>query len=289
MPSKAVPRMYREGESFELYVNHFNRIARANEWEEEATKIAHLETKLTGKALRHFEVFIEEEPAISFTDMTEKLVEELGPSTQKALEKFSQMKLGDQSPKEFYGALVAQSKIAHGEMGQEARHMIVKTQLLQALPQRLKRDAAKQGYLADLGREGLLELITRVYDAEMRDESGQYEPEIATVQPSSVASASAQGLSVEQRLQRLEESDKVRSSGMEKMMVMVKEMHEKLQQPSSGVQRGVARGTWSPKVSGPVNCYRCLQDGHMMRDCPNAVRCSKCREEGHMRAKCQKN
>ena len=68
MPSKAVPRTYRDGESFELYINHFNRIATANEWEEDATKIAHLETKLTGKALRQFEVFIEQEPKITYED-----------------------------------------------------------------------------------------------------------------------------------------------------------------------------------------------------------------------------
>lgn len=283
MPSKAVPRVYKDGENFELYVNHFNRIATANEWEDDATKIAHLETKLTGKALRQFEVFIEEEPTISYGDMTEKLIEELVPSTQKSLERFSQMRLGDQSPKEFYGALVTQSKLAHGEMGAVARHMIVKTQLLQALPIKLKRDAAKQGYLADLGKEDLLELITRVYDAEMRDEAGEYEPEIASVQPSPV-----QSLAVEQRLQKLEESDKARSSGMVEMMKMVKEMHEKLQQ-SPGVQRGAARGGWTPRESGPMTCYRCLKEGHMVRDCPNAVVCSKCKEEGHMRAKCSKN
>ena len=124
MPSKAIPRVYKEGENFELYIKHFNRIAVANEWTEDATKIAHLETKLTGKALRHFEVFIEEEEDITYEDMTEKLIEELIPSTQSLLERFAQMRLDDRSPKEFYGALVSQSKLAHGEMGGNSRLLL---------------------------------------------------------------------------------------------------------------------------------------------------------------------
>ena len=280
MPSKAVPRTYRDGESFELYINHFNRIATANEWEEDATKIAHLETKLTGKALRQFEVFIEQEPKITYEDMADKLIEELGPSTQKSLERFSQMRLGDQSPKEFYGALVTQSKLAHGEMGPDARHLIVKTQFLQALPGKLKRDAAKQGYLADLDQEGLLELVTRIYDAEMRDEADEYEPQISNVQAVDV-----RPLSVEQRLRDLEASDKALGKDLSEMMKMMKEMCGKMQSPSVGA----AYGGRPARPSGPLTCYRCLKERHMMRDCPNPVVCSKCREEGHMRAKCPKN
>ena len=277
MPSKAIPRVYKEGEIFEHYINHFNRIATANEWTEDATKIAHLETKLTGKAIRLFEVIIEEDQDISYNDLVERLVDEMVPSTQKSLDMFSQMRLEDKSPKEFYGALVTQSKLAHGEMGAVARHTIVKTQMLQALPVKLKRDAAKQGYLADMGKEEFLELITRVYDAEMRDELGEYEPVIASVQSPSV----------EERLKKLEESDKARSNGMAEMMRMVKEMHGQLQ--SSKTPTSPQRGArFSASTSG-VGCYRCLQEGHIARECPNAVVCSNCKEAGHVRAKCPKN
>ena len=102
MASKAIPRVYSEGENFELYINHFNRISVANGWND-ATKLAYLETKLTGRAQREFEVFIEEDPRIDFDDIADKLIEELVPSPQKALELFTQMRLEDKSPKEFYG------------------------------------------------------------------------------------------------------------------------------------------------------------------------------------------
>ena len=278
MPSKAIPRVYKEGENFELYIKHFNRIAVANEWTEDATKIAHLETKLTGKALRHFEVFIEEEEDITYEDMTEKLIEELIPSTQSLLERFAQMRLDDRSPKEFYGALVSQSKLAHGEMGGNSRHIIVKTQMLQVLPAKLKADAAKHGYLADMGKEEFLELLTRIYDAEMRDEVNHYEPTIANIQVPSV----------EERLKKLEKVEEEQATKMDNMMRMVQEMHGKLHNPGRGAGRG--RGNVQPGPVGlGVSCFRCLKEGHMVRDCPNAVVCSKCREEGHIRAKCSKN
>jgi len=226
MPPKAVPRTYAEGENFELYVNHFRRIAKANEWNDQ-TMLAYLETKLTGRAQREFEVFIEEDPEITFDEITERLIEELVPSPQKALELFTGMRLDGRSPKELYGALVRQSKLAHGEMQDAARHIIVRTQMLQVLPTKLRKDAGVQGYLADMGKEDLLTLLTRVYDAEMRDEVGdgaKYEPAVCAVQ----------GPSVEDRLKRLEDKDKSRDKDMLELMGMVRDMHRDSRQMGSG-------------------------------------------------------
>ena len=156
---------------------------------------------------------------------------------------------------------------------------VVKTQLLQALPVKLKRDAAKQGYLADLPKEGLLELLTRVYDAELRDELGEYEPVVASIQATSV----------ETRLKKLEENDKARSDNMAEMMRMVKEMHGKLQNSARFQRSSGGRAQATASNAGGMTCYRCLQEGHMARNCPNGVVCSNCREEGHVRAKCPKN
>lgn len=280
MPSTAVPRTYRSGENFDLYIKHFNRVATANEWEDDALKIAHLESKLTGKALRQFEVFIEEEPEIKFEDLTAKLINELIPSTQKSIDVFSQMRLDDRSPKEFYAALIKQSKLAHGEMAADVRHTIVRTQFLQVLPATLKKEAAKQGSLADMDKEELLGLLTRIFEAEMKDEEEEYEPTIAHVN------------TVEQRLAKLEQRDKERSNDVSEMMKMIKEMHGKLGNAGNLVNRRgppPALGSGTGRTFGTVKCFRCLREGHMIKDCPNAVVCSSCMKEGHMRAKCPKN
>lgn len=280
MPPKAVPRSYRDGENFELYVNHFNRIAAANEWEEGA-KMAYLETKLTGKAQRQFEVFIEEEPEITYGEITEKLIEELEPSPQRALDEFTGMRLEDKSPKELYGALVRQSKLAHGEMNENARHIIVRTQMLQVLPKKLRTDAAHQGYLADMNKVDFLELVTRVYDAEMRDdrEATYYEPTVSQVQRDDV----------ESRVRKLEEKEEQRGKAMDEMMGMLKDISLGLQRSRGGSCFSAGKQVSRVGSSDKVTCYRCLKEGHYARDCPNGVTCTKCREEGHVRAKCPKN
>lgn len=276
--TKAVPRAYCDGENFELYLNHFNRIARANEWPEQA-KLAYLETKLTGKATREFEVFIEEDPNISFDEITEKLIEELVPSPQKALEAFTEMRLEDKSPKEFYGALVRQSRLAHGEMDDNGRHIIVRTQMLQVLPKKLRKDAAMQGYLADMNKENFLKLLTQVYDAEMRDEIGttSYEPVIAQVRVPTVP----------ERLEKLEQKAEQRDKDMSELMGMVKEMYKGAQRDN--VSSNTRSGPGLRQVPKSVVCFKCLEEGHYARECPNKVRCTKCRGEGHIRSECPKN
>ena len=279
--TKAVPRSYCAGENFVLWLNHFNRIAAANAWDEQA-RMAYLETKLTGRAQSEFEVFIEEEPDITFAEITEKLSEELVPSPQKALEMFTEMRLEGKSPKEFYGCLVRQSKLAHGEMRDAARHIIVRTQMLQVLPKKLKTNAAHQGYLADMGKEQFLELLTRVYDAEMRDEVWQpgepgYEPMVSQVNVSSV----------ESQLKKLEEKDVKHDRDMGELMSMVRGIYTGTQQKSWGGRRPQSLG--ASNAAQNMKCFRCLEEGHFARDCRNAVRCTKCNEEGHMRSTCQKN
>ena len=278
-PAKAIPRNYVEGENFELYLNHFNRIALANQWDENA-KLAYLETKLKGRAQREFEVFIEEDPDISFEDITNKLVEELVPTPQKALELFTQMRLEDKSPKEFYGALVRQSKLAHGEMADNARHIIVRTQMLQVLPKKLRKDAAMHGNLAGMDKETLLELLTRIYDAEMRDEvfEDKYEPTISYVD--------SKKPTLEDRIKKLEEREEKKEKEMSELMQMVRELHS-----NNGAARN--RHQYSARDSremrGTAKCYKCLKEGHYVRDCPNRVVCFKCHGSGHSQNQCPKN
>lgn len=282
--SKVVPRAYVDGENFSLYINHFNRVAAANEWSQQI-RLVQLETKLSGKALREFEVFIEEDPEIDYGDLTEKLIEELVPSPQKALKIFTSMRLEDKSPKEFYGALVRQSRLAHGEMDQNARHIIVKTQMLQVLPDQLIKTASQHEYLADMGKEDFLSLITRIYDAGMRDErdsASNYEPVVSKVESS-----------MESRMKRLEDKEERREVEMKEMMSMMRDLHRgQRNSQRGGFKTNTSyRGRTSQQTGGSQQdqCYHCLQKGHFARDCPNEVACTKCRESGHMWAQCPKN
>ena len=279
---KAMPRAYVQGENFELYINHFNRIATANEWPEQA-KLAYLETKLTGRAQREFEVFIEEDPEISFDDIVDKLIEELVPSSQKALESFTEMRLDDKSPKEFYGALVRQSKLAHGEIDNNGRHIVVRTQMLQVLPQKLRRDAAKQGYLADMNKEGFLNILTRVYDAEMRDEvENTYEPTVAYVHKT--------GGTVQDRLDCLEKKENQREKEMSELMGMVRSLcNSGPRDPGRSGWRGNGNNQRRDQPGKAVACFKCLEEGHFARDCSNKVKGTKCYGDGHVRAACPKN
>ena len=271
---KAKPREYKEGEDFNAYLNHFNRIATAMKWTDQV-KLVQLETVLRGKAQREFEVFIEENSQITWKDMVEKLREELVPSKQKSLDDFQSMRLGDKSPKEFYAALVRQSKLAHGEMAEEARHAIVRAQLLQGIPKQLRIDAGKQKELSGLDKNALLELLTRVFDADLRDTCDeQYEPIVAKVQTSNFRS-------VGERLADLEEKLSSQNKDMAELKGLVTDLCSGLRQ-ASFQPRNDRRG----QAQGQTCCYRCQEVGHFARSCTNREKCSFCQRQGHRYASC---
>ena len=289
---KARPREYRDGEEFTPYINHFERVATANGWNN-ATKLVQLETVLKGKAQRDFEAFIEENPGIEWTEMLEKLKAELVPSIQKSLDAFSQLRMDGQSPKEFYASLVRLSKLAHGTMNAEARHIIVRAQMLQALPKKLRHDAGKQEYLSDLNKEELLTLLTRIYDAEMKEETDDksYEPVICKVQ--------SQGYrSTESRVQDLEKENQQLKQDVGEIKDMMKQLLNKEKAggnrsdndyfPNRGPRQpnnwGQRRQQYSS--SRDITCFKCQNKGHLARECNNPRKCSYCNIEGHSYSYC---
>lgn len=281
---KAKPREYKDGENFSAYLNHFNRIATAMEWSE-AVKLVQLETVLRGKAQREFEVFIEENPEITWTVMVTKLKEELVPSKQKSLDDFQQMRLWDRSPKEFYAALVRQSKIAHGEMIEEARHAIVRAQLLQGVPKQLRVDAGKQKELSGLDKDALLELLTRVYDADLRDarEEETYEPMVSQVQV-------GKQMGMAERVADLEEKHSAGLKEMSELKGLVTELCAELKQSKSGNnQNSNMRNRPQAQPLEQVRCYRCQQMGHFASSCKNEAPCGYCRKQGHRYSSCPEN
>ena len=287
---KAKPREYKDGDDFSQYLNHFDRVAAANKWSD-ATKLVQLETLLKGKAQREFEAFIEEDPDIKWENMTMKLKEEMGPTPQKSLDEFSQLRMEDRSPQEFYAALVRLSKSAHGEMDANPRHVIVRAQMLQAIPKKLRQDASKQQYLASLTKKDLLDLLTKVYDAELREESQRedHEPMIREVQ----------GVNRRNMCDRVEELERDNSKlrmDLAEMKSTVTEIHQLLRK-NSGLSstsgkppsdNRVPRGR-EQIVMSEIRCYKCQQKGHFARDCQNERVCSRCKKEGHYYTECPEN
>ena len=275
---KARPREYKDGEDFGLYLNHFNRVAAANQWSDEV-KLVQLETTLRGKAQREFEVFIEESPEITWAEITGKLKIELEPSTQRSLDVFGQMRLEGRSPKEFYAALVRQSKVAHGEMGDEATHVVVRAQMLMVLPKKLRMDASKQKELTGLNKVEFLDLLTRVYDAELKEEveDQQYEPTICQV-------TSGKALTMEDRVRKLEQEFSGYGKDMTELKSMMKDMCAGLNQGKGQQRRDRFSGNYDN-----VTCYRCQEKGHFARECRNEKACWKCAVKGHVYAECSKN
>lgn len=275
---KARPRDYKDGEDFSLYLNHFNRVAAANQWGDEI-KLVQLETTLRGKAQREFEVFIEESPEITWAEITQKLKAELVPSTQRSLDVFGQMRLEGRSPKEFYAALVRQSKVAHGEMVEDARHVVVRAQMLMVIPKKLRMDASKQKELTGLNKEAFLELLTRVYDAEIKEEveDQHYEPMVCQV-------TSTQRGMIEDRIKKLEEASSSAGKDVAELKSMIKDLCVGMKQ-GSGQQK---KTQFSGNLAG-VTCYQCLEKGHFARECRNEKVCWKCNGKGHTYSECSQN
>lgn len=269
---KAKPREYKDGEDFNLYLNHFNRVAAANQWTD-AIKLVQLETTLKGAAQREFDVFIDETPEITWAAMTEKLKRELVPSTQKSLDIFGQMRLDGRSPREFYASLIRQSKIAHGIMDDDARHIVVRAQMLMVLPRKLRMDASIQDDLTTLDKEAFLKLLTRVYEAEIKEESEEqpYEPVVGQV-------ILGKQNTMESRIQKLEEDEASRGRDMAELKSLMKDIFREVRQERK-------QPNWS---MGDITCYNCQQKGHMARDCKNQKICRGCKEEGHTYSVCPK-
>lgn len=268
---KARPREYLDGENFDTYLNHFNRMALANNWSDEV-KLVQLETLLKGKAQKQFEMFIEEDPGISWDEMTDNLKKEMRPTAQQSVDTFSQMRLDSKSPKEFYAALVRQSRIAHGEMNDEARHVVVRAQMLQVLPKQLRTDASKQEDLSVLNKENLLALLTRVYEADWKDnaaDEAKYEPGVFKVQDSA-------SKSMDTRLQNLEKE-------MSELKTLIKG------NMSSEPRQSRGRYIGQPQRTDPVICFKCQKTGHFARNCRNAPACRFCKQVGHRPAECPNN
>ena len=287
---KAKPREYKDGESFSQYLNHFERVATANKWSD-ANKLVQLETILKGKAQREFEVFIEEDPDITWENMVKKLKDELVPSVQKSLDDFAQLKMGDMSPKEFYAALTRVSKLAHGEITAEARHVIVRAQLLQVIPKKLRQDAGKQSYLSGMDKNALLTILTRVYDAELREETEDdtYEPVIGEIR-------NVNRRDTGDRMRELEEENNRLRSDMTDIKTMVTDLCKSIKQSGLG-QGAMGFGDRSNQFTrgrgrfdlSTVECFKCHQKGHLARSCGNKRVCSKCKKEDHLYAECPEN
>lgn len=275
---RARPRDYIDGEDFDTYLNHFNRIAVANKWKDEV-KLVQLETLLKGKAQKQFEIFIEEDPGITWETMTGNLKKELRPTTQKSLDTFSVMRLDGRSPKEFYAALVRQSRIAHGAMDDAARHVVVRAQMLQVLPKQLRTDASKQQDLSGLDKDALITLLTRVYEADWKENGEEYEPVVGQVK------TGHQQRSVESRLKDVEDEIAKERSDMVELKKMISELSMGIRQPSfqGGRGRNMAAG---PQSLEHVRCYRCQQMGHYARSCTNEPVCSFCKKAGHRFGQC---
>lgn len=289
---KAKPREYKEGDNFNQYLNHFERIANANGWSDDI-KLVQLETVLKGKAQREFEVFIEETPEITWDEMVDNLKAELVPSAQKSLDEFSRIRMGEMSPREFYAALVRLSKLAHGKIQEKARHVIVRAQLLQAIPKKLRTDAGKQEYLADLEKDDLLEILTRIYDAELREEARDdvYEPVISQVRPFKGDNVS--------RLNELEKENEKLKSDVSDIKNMVAELCNSMKSENSlgAIGRPSTRGRNQNRDRNRgnfnnlsnVKCFNCQQYGHFAQSCTKQKVCPNCEEKGHGFSACPLN
>ena len=146
----------------------------------------------------------------------------------------------------------------------------------------LRNDAGKQEHLSGLDKEPLLKLLTRIYDADMREETakGSYEPEICSVQ-------GGQGVSTEARLAGLEKENAKLKEDLSEVKSMMTDLCKELKQGrlASRDSSGYGQRRQTPPI-GSIRCYRCQEMGHYARDCKNAQVCSYCRKEGHAYSAC---
>ena len=95
---------------------------------------------------------------------------EVRPSQKIAIQTYSTLTSGNDSPKAFCSKLWDQSKLVYPEadVSHEARVVPVKTQYIQALPTNSIEEVAKQANPHSLTKNDLLEICTRVWEATIK-------------------------------------------------------------------------------------------------------------------------
>ena len=132
--------------------------------------------------------------------------------------------------------------------------------------------------MTDLEKDACLEVLKRVYDAEIKEEveDQHYEPMVCQV-------SSCREGTMETRIRKLEGESSVQGKDMAELKSLVKDLCVLVKQEKEQGRRRV-----SGNVSD-VKCYRCLEKGHFARDCRNEKACWKCTAKGHTYAECSQN